>query len=269
MKTIETTIDKRKIIFDAKRDGWIPHQYEETKQYDSFYRFKKDWVVADIGAWLGIWAIWASPQVKQVYALEPVPDSFKLLCENIKLNGFKNVEPMKIALSSINGKEKMDITEYPAASSIVDGIWDRANWIYGEGKKITVKTQTWDTWIKKNNIDIINLLKMDVEGAELLILSKMNNVLPERIVVAQYHEPAPLIEIHKALHKKDYVLEGFGYYDKNASNKGKPHSAFFRRKDIPYATPHTYKMQEYELPCRELFDKGIPFYWKEMGVEDV
>ena len=265
---IETKFDKRKFEFIPERDGWIPHQYEETKQYDSFYGFKKDWVVADIGAWLGIWTIWVSPQVKQVYALEPIPSSFKLLCGNVEINEFENVKPMEIALSSINGKEKMDITKYPAASSIVDGIWNRANWIYGEKKAITVKTETWDTWVKRNNINVINLLKMDVEGAELLILSEMNNVLPERIIIAQYHEPAPIVEIHKALHKKDYVLEGFGYYDKNASNKGKPHSAFFRRKDIPFETHQTYKMQEYALPSRELFDRGIPFYWEEMGVKD-
>lgn len=261
-------MDGRHFGFDPARDGWIPHQYEETKQYDTFYDFESGWVVVDVGAWIGIWVIWVAPFVKKIYALEPVPEIINALRQNVKLNGFTNVELFESAMFSKTGSAKMDVTGNPSASTLVDAWRHGAAWLYEGGRTITVQTYRWDDWVTKNGIHKINLLKMDVEGAELDVLSGMSKVLPERMAIAIYHLDSPLHALVEALHEKGYVLEGFGYYDKNAPNKGKPHSGFFRHKNVPYETPRRYMMGKYELPTRELMNQGLPFYWESMGVKD-
>lgn len=268
MIKVETLHDKRKFMFDIQRDGWIPHQYEETKQYDTFYGFKPDWVVMDVGAWIGMWTIWAAPYVKKVYAMEPVPELTETLSRNVKLNRLTNVELSESALFSKTGIMEMDVTGKPAGSTLVDAWRHGSQWLYEGGRKAWVKTYRWDDWISRNDVEKVNLLKIDVEGAELEVFSGMNEVLPERMAVAVYHLDAPLPELVEILYEKGYVLEGFGYYDENAPNKGKPHSGFFRHKTIPYETPRRYRIRRYQLPTREEWNMGIPFYWESMGVKD-
>ncbi len=263
MRIIETLVDKRKFAFEPKRDAWIPHQYEETKQYDTFFGFNPEWTVVDVGGWVGLWMVWVAPYVKKVYVIEPVPEFFDTLTQNVKLNNFANVELFNFALFSKTGSAEMDkITVAPVASTLIRGAWGYgAEWLYEGATKMLVPCLTWDDWVEKHDITEINLFKMDVEGAELDVLSKMTKVLPERISIAVYHIPSPFPKIFNVLTEKGYILDGLGYYDKHAKNKGKPHSGFFRRKDIPFQTHQTYTMQEYELPTKEEMDAGIPFYW--------
>jgi len=252
------TKDGRKFEFNPKYDGWIPHQYEEMKQYDSFYGFDKNWVVVDVGAWIGLWVVWVAPKVRGVFALEPI--HYDNLIQNVKLNNLRNVGVTKEALYSSIGTETMDITSLPSASTLIKDAWKGAKYLYKGAKKKKVKTYTWDYFTRQYNINTVNLLKMDVEGAELAVLSQMTVILPERITIAIYHHPAPFHKIHCTLHKKGYALDGMGYYDKHAKNGGEPHSAFFRRKDIPFKTPQRYEMGEWEKPSKKLLEGGIPYY---------
>jgi FkbM family methyltransferase len=188
---------------------------------------------------------------------------FYLLNYNINLNDFTNVVTENIAFSDKLEEIEMDITNLPSASSIIPDIWNNgAEYLYKDSIKQKVSTYTWDYFVEIYGLKIINLLKTDPEGAELLILKGMTKVLPERIIISIYHQPAPFVEIHKVLHNKGYILDGMGYYDKNAKNKGKPHSAFFRRKDIAYETPQVYTMQEWEKPDKRTLKEILPYYPK-------
>lgn len=251
---ITTIIDKRIFEFEPKIDGWIPHQYEETKQYDTFYGWVNNWTVVDVGAWIGLWSIWASPNVKKVYAIEPL--AYDKLNKNISLNNFNNIEVIPFAMGAYDGKACMDITATPSLSTLIINMWNHgAEYLY-TGNKKEINIMTWDSFVENNKIKEINLMKIDAEGSELDVFLRMTKILPERICVAVYHIPSPLNLIYNILHEKGYVLEGFGYYDKNAKNKGEPHSAFFRRKDIEYNTPMHYQINEYERPVDSV---NIPF----------
>ncbi len=268
MMQIRTFRDKKRFIFEPLSAGWIPHQYEETKQYGSFYKLRPEWTVVDVGAWIGLWTVWVASQVEKVYSLEPVPECFKNLKNNLKLNKISNVELSEMALFSESGMREMDVTGVTSASTMVDAWRFGAEHLYDGGRKIKVQTKTWDDWVNWFGIQEVNLVKIDVEGAELHVLSGMNKVLPERIEVAIYHLDAPLIKIMNILYPKGYILDGFGYYDCRAINKGKPHSAFFRRQDISYESPQRYIIGSYELPSRELMYNGLAFYLESMGVKN-
>ena len=261
IKTIKTLIDGVTLTFDPQKDGWIPHQYEETKQYSSFYPLQRDWTMVDVGGWIGLWATWAALHVDRVIALEPVSYTFQRLKENIHQNR-GNTIIQKLAIGKKTGTAEIDVTGLPAASTMIPGAWNYgAEFLYEGGSKETVNVKTWDDWVYDERLEKIHLMNMDVEGGELSVLDGMNTVLPERISVARYHIPSPFHLIFQTLHEKGYVLDGFAYYDRNAKNRGKPHSAFFRLKDIPFQTPELYEMGEYELPTAEEADAGLPFYW--------
>ena len=76
------TYDGRMFEFDPHIDGWIPHNYEETKHYDSFFPMEPDWTVVELGAWLGLFTLWTHRRVRDVYAVEPHPGTFERLKNN-------------------------------------------------------------------------------------------------------------------------------------------------------------------------------------------
>ncbi len=69
---------------------------------------KPGMVVVDIGANFGYYALIAAQFVGstgKIYACEPEPNNFRLLLNNIKINGFSNVAPLQIALSNRKGQD--------------------------------------------------------------------------------------------------------------------------------------------------------------------
>lgn len=69
-------------------------------------------IVVDIGAHVGIFSIFAASDSDgiRVLSYEPHPDDFRLLTENIRLNGLKNIEPFPSAVSGASGKRKLFVS---------------------------------------------------------------------------------------------------------------------------------------------------------------
>ena len=113
---------------------------------------KEGQVVIDIGAQYGDYAILCSKVYKaKVYTFEPLPENFKEITENIKLNGLneRQIQAFNVALGN---KDKTEMLSYSG---------EMANNI-GEGKKIEVEFRTLDSYKIKPDI-----MKIDVEGFEL------------------------------------------------------------------------------------------------------
>ena len=67
-------------------------------------------VVVDIGANIGYYTLIAAKLVGNkgiVYAFEPEPSNYELLCQNIAINGYTNVVPIEKAVSKTSGKTKL------------------------------------------------------------------------------------------------------------------------------------------------------------------
>lgn len=78
-------------------------------------------VVVDIGANIGILTVYFAQLVGpqgRVYAFEPEPSNFALLCKNIEVNGYKNVILEKKAVSDKSGKVNLQISESMTAHRI-------------------------------------------------------------------------------------------------------------------------------------------------------
>lgn len=84
---------------------------------------RDDWIIIDVGAYVGIYTIWASKLVGSnglVIALEPNTLAFRWLLSNIELNRCTNVKALPYALGDKLTKSTLYIADVnPEASSLI------------------------------------------------------------------------------------------------------------------------------------------------------
>jgi len=123
----------------------------------------------DIGAHIGYFTLILAKSVGEsgkVFAFEPENKNFSMLKKNIEVNKFKNVILENIALSSSSGKVNLflDKDNLGNMSFSPENIPDSS--LNG---KVEVESQTLDDYAK-NISGKISFIKMDVQGAEGLVL---------------------------------------------------------------------------------------------------
>ena len=106
----------------------------------------------DIGANVGPFTVGAAKKNKdiRVYSFEPITWKFNILQENIRLNHLSNVFPCQIALGDYVGKTTL-----------------KAN-ISKKDEKVTITTL--DSFIKTKGIPKLDLIRLNVKGAEFFVL---------------------------------------------------------------------------------------------------
>jgi FkbM family methyltransferase len=148
--------------------------------------------VIDAGAGVGEYTMVASVEVGEkgnVIAIEASSEPFRYLSKNAKLNPNKNIIALHAALGQKSGRLKMF---RPAGTSFVDSI--NKSWS-GSTVSYYVKSVTVDSLVKKFGIKKLDLIKLDIEGAELLALRGAMKTIEKM-------KPKIIIETHsKELHQ--------------------------------------------------------------------
>lgn len=159
------------ISFLSSGPGWVydrDYLYTQLRQLSGFsYVPKKDDVVVDIGAGVGEETIIFSSLVGntgKVFAVEAHPKTFKALTYLKEANNLENVVLSNIALSDRTGTVTIEDTDNSLANSILDVASERS---------FTVPAETFDDFVERNTIQSVDFLKMNVEGAEQLIIKGM------------------------------------------------------------------------------------------------
>ena len=146
---------------------FIPYIYKEIYLeglYLDIFNQKplESMTVLDVGANIGVVTQYMQPYAKNLYAIEPCSYHYQALEKNIEFNEWKNVHPFRMAIADKDGEMDLHLFDQnKTCQSLVNNY-------PGETEK--VKTQTFATFMKENNIDTIDFCKFDVEGAEDLIL---------------------------------------------------------------------------------------------------
>jgi len=159
----------------------------------------------DIGANIGKFSIIMGKKIDdkgKVLAIEPHPENFKILQRNIELNNLKNVTTLNLACSNKKGNLQLFLDEDGTGGhSTIKSKKTRAG-----NNKIWVKAETLDTIIKKEKIKKVNLIKIDVEGAEAEVLKGAIKILKKshpKIIFEAWDE--------QYLKKVKEVLKPFNY----------------------------------------------------------
>ena len=156
-------------------------------------------VFADVGANIGGYTIRVA-KTARVYAFEPHPRNFHFLKLNIKLNQrWNNVRAFQTAVGSYLGKAKLAISDYHGRHSLLCSQVEMQQ----KAKAIEVDVIMLDSILAGE--DHIDIIKIDVEGAEPLVLKGAEEALKRtEVVVVEAMHPSSFYCASKILAKYSF-----------------------------------------------------------------
>jgi FkbM family methyltransferase len=133
---------------------------------------RKGMTVVDVGASIGWFSLFSAKTVGQrgrIIAFEPEPRSYERFEKSIVANGFRNIIPIRSCVTDYDGTAKLYISnEELGRHSIV---------LSASTKYIEAKTCTLDSRLRLLDVNYIDVLKVDTEGAEPLVLKWANRLI--------------------------------------------------------------------------------------------
>lgn len=176
------------------------NRIHEESTTELFEKVVKDGdVVVDLGANIGYFTLLAAKLVGkngEVYSFEPEPRNFSFLKKNIELNDYRQVVANQKAIAEGPGTVKLYICHYDTGHHTINqygGIKAyRPDFTEDKKEFVEIEKLALDDFLKdkKQPVDVI---KMDVEGAEMLALSGMDRILREGKNLKMFIEFFPLL----------------------------------------------------------------------------
>ncbi|MCK4809728.1 MAG: FkbM family methyltransferase [Candidatus Omnitrophica bacterium] len=203
--------------------------------------------IAEIGANIGYYVLIESQIVGntgRIYAIEPAPQNFARLKENIKINSYPiDITLYNTALSDKKGKARFSIaTTCNNCRLFLPGVDD--------GKSVEVTTNIFDELFFDKEIDVI---RMDSEGGEWLIIKGMECIFRSRKPLKMFIEVHPMLIEEYGGNIEEFlsILANAGFELKYLV-VWEPLSHFI----IPYIKGRTAREQsiEYNMPLRDLLE---------------
>ena len=197
----ESTLNHQSHWQNVNNGNWEPQTF---KIFDEFLDKKRSCI--DLGAWIGSTVLYSCQLSRHVYAAEPDEIAINALTNNILVNSnFDNITLYcgcisnkcgKINLGAPGGKHQLG----QSASSIF------CNKIVQKNKANCI---TFTDFVMKYNITDCNFIKMDIEGAEGIVLPTMKDYIISE-------KPIMYISLHpwffSEKHKND-ILETLSVYN--------------------------------------------------------
>lgn len=179
---------------------WEPYTFEVL---DRFVTSETN--VIDIGAWIGPVTLYASKTAKHVYAVEPDPVAFNQLSA---ISYGSNVTIFKEAILDGGGVVSLGST---------DGLGASTTRINCDSNAFNSRCSSLSEFVKAHSIPDPIFIKMDVEGAEELILESPFFEARRPVLYVSVHHPlylnpsrveARLSELRKVYNRCEVVADG-------------------------------------------------------------
>ena len=178
-KVIHSKINGYDLLVLANEDvGRLIHYVNSYEQAETRYLLnviRKDSVCLDVGANVGYFTMLMAKIASSgcVHAFEPMALNSSLLKSSVALNQFANVKVNQFAVGDMVGETSFTESADGAYSSMED------TGRKPSARKITVPVLTLDGYIDDNNIDRVDVIKVDVEGAEGLVIAGASRLLTD------------------------------------------------------------------------------------------
>lgn len=165
-----------------------------------------------------------------IYSFEPTDEAFKTLCETFKDCDF--VKPQKLAVTNATGHKQFFSYKDSVTNSLLPVAARADRYMFPSSMETVqcaeVQTITIDEFCRKENIEQINILKMDIQGGEILALQGAVGLLSKQAIDLVYAEVlfSQLYENQANFHEVNKLLEDYGYslygiYNFNRCSNGK------------------------------------------------
>ena len=171
----------------------------------------------DVGSNYGYYSVILSQLTKTTYAFEPVAETFIVLKKNIKKNRIKNIIQFPFALS--DKEESISINIYSSSGN--NSMFKRnipSDHPTKHIGKSNIRTKTIDSLVfsENNRIEKPDLIKIDVEGAELHVLKGAIKTIVKYkpVLLVEYSETTSIDagyickDIFDFIKAYDYIIYG-------------------------------------------------------------
>jgi len=168
-------------------------------------------VFYDVGANLGFFALLGAHMTGpdgRVLAFEPAPDNAAAIRHNAEVNGLLNVEVVKKAVAAAAGEGRLQVVDDQSWSKL-----EEYGAHPGTERVLDVPVIALDEEISAGALPPPDVVKIDVEGAEIAVLEGMARTLAE-------HRPAIICELHDTHREFVEHMRGAGYRVVNLEGPG-------------------------------------------------
>ena len=168
-----SNVCERRVLF-------TPQFFDATERRLLAERMKPGFVFVDVGANVGAYSLFVSGALKgdaKIIAFEPQPSVYERLIANIRFNPGSSIKAIDCAVADQDGEVSLFLDADNQGEASVKFM----NWSQGEGASVAVPAKSLLTVARDEGLERIDALKLDVEGAEDLILVAFFRDAPEEL----------------------------------------------------------------------------------------
>jgi FkbM family methyltransferase len=225
-------VDDAEVIFSAPNRTAVNRnkrrfRSEKLELTDIVERIRPDDVFFDVGANTGLYSLFVakSEPSADVVAFEPYPPNAETLQRDTERNGLANVDIRAIALSDSEGTTVFD---QPNDDDVGYGSGSIAADQSEPGERVSVQTAPGDSLIANGSVPAPNVVKIDVEGAEPLVVEGLSDAFSRsdcRVVYCEIHRSdvahRPSIDdFGMTLEDMKSCFRGFGFEVEELQTRG-------------------------------------------------